>query len=81
MKTEFALLLTYDRPVMTLEQVAELMGLSPRTLENNIYAQKCPIPMFKLGNKWHGHITDVAGYIDEQRAVAVKLLQSDSQGT
>lgn len=81
MKTEFALLLTYEKPVMTLEQVAELMGLVPRTLENNIYAQKCPIPMFKLGNKWHGHITDVAGYIDEQRAAAVKLLQSDSPDT
>lgn len=65
---------------MTLEQVAELMGLAPRTLENNIYAEKCPIPMFKLGNKWHGHIADVAVYIDKQRAAAVKFLENDSPG-
>lgn len=74
MKTEFALLLTYEKPVMTLEQLAELMGVTSRTLENNIYAQKCPIPMFKLGNKWHGHVTDVAAYIDEQRVAALNSL-------
>ena len=75
MKTEFALLLTHEKPVMTLDQVADLMGLAPRSLENKIYAEECPIPMFKIGNKWHAHIGDVAGYIDAQRATATDLLR------
>ena len=79
MKTELALLLTYGNPVMQLDQVAELMGIGSRTLENRIYAEECPVPMFKIGNKWHAHITDVASYIDKQRADAMKLLQKASQ--
>jgi hypothetical protein len=75
MKTELALLLAHDSPVMTLEQLAELMSLAPRSLENKIYAGECPIPTFKIGNKWHAHISDVAVYIDSQRAAAMKLLQ------
>lgn len=76
MKTELALLLIHDQPIMTAEQVAELMGVTERTLENQIYKETCPIPMFKIGNKWHAHIADVAKYIDDQRAAALKLLEN-----
>lgn len=69
----------HESPVMTLDQVAALMGIGPRALENNIYAEKCPIPMFKLGSKWHGHVSDVAKYIDAQRADATALLQASLQ--
>lgn len=72
MKTELALLLTHDSPVMSLEEVAELMGITPRSLENKIYAEGCPIPMFKVGNKFKAHIADVAKYIDDQRAAVLK---------
>ena len=68
--------MTYEKPVMTLEQVASLMGLGARTLENKIYAEDCPLPMFKLGSKWHGHVADVAAYIDSQRALARKQLEA-----
>lgn len=66
-KTEFALLYQYERPTMTSQEVADLLGIGERTLENQIYAEKCPIPMFKLGSKWAAHIADVAAYIDQQR--------------
>lgn len=79
MKTELALLLTYSNPVMTAAQVAELMGISERTLENKIYDKSCPIPMFKLGSKYAGHISDVAKYIDAQRAGAMELLRTGLQ--
>lgn len=72
MKTELALLLTHDGPTMTLEEVAELMGITPRSLENQIYAERCPIPMFKVGTKYAAHITDVATYIDRQREAVLK---------
>ena len=79
MKTELALLLTYSSPTMTAAQVAELMGIGERSLENKIYDRSCPIPMFKLGAKYAAHISDVAKYIDAQRAAAMKLLQSSPQ--
>lgn len=70
MKTELALLLHYERPTLTGPEVADLLGITERTLENQIYEQRCPIPMFKVGSKWAAHITDVAVYIDRQRADA-----------
>lgn len=73
MKTELALLLTNEGPIMSLEQVSKLLGLSPRTLQNKIYAQECPVPMFKMGEKWCAHVSDVAQYIDSQRVEAAKL--------
>lgn len=79
MKTELALLLHYGQPTMTLEQVADLMRLKPKTLENQHYARTAPVPLFKVGNQLHAHISDVAGYIDEQRAGAMKLLQQCRQ--
>lgn len=79
MKTELALLLTHDTPIMSAGQVAELMGITERTLENQIYAERCPIPMFKVGSKFAAHISDVAGYIDGQRAAAIELLQQRPQ--
>lgn len=76
MKTELALLLTHDSPIMPAAEVASLMGITERTLENKIYAEQCPIPMFKVGSKYCAHIADVAKYIDEQRAGALKLLEN-----
>lgn len=72
MKTEYLLLLTYEGPTMTLEQVAKFLGVTPRTLENQIYGERCPIPMFKVGSRYAAHISDVARYIDEQREAATK---------
>lgn len=72
MKTELALLLTYDGPTMSLEELAEMMGIAPRTLENQVYAGRCPVPMFKVGNKLQAHISDVAAYVDGQRAAALR---------
>lgn len=75
MKTELALLLMYSKPTMNQAEVAELLGIGERTLENNIYALTCPITMFKIGNKWNAHIADVANYIDAQRAEAAQTLE------
>lgn len=76
MKTEFALLLQYERPTMTCKEVADILGIGERTLENQIYDQRCPIPMFKIGSKWAAHVSDVAAYIDGQRAAALKELDA-----
>lgn len=67
MKTELALLLHYEKPTLSAAEVAELLEITERSLENQIYEQRCPFPMFKMGSKWAAHISDVAAYIDRQR--------------
>ena len=80
MKTELALLLTHDTPVMSLDQVAKLFDVSARTLENRIYRKECPIPMFKVvGSSWAAHVEDVARYIDAQRADAIEMLRKAAE--
>lgn len=70
MRTELALLLQYEKPILTATEVAELLDINERTLENQIYAERCPIPMFKMGSKWAAHVADVAEHIDRKRAEA-----------
>ena len=60
---------------MKLSEVAELLSIGSRTAENWIYAKTMPIVMFKLGSTWVANVSDVATYLDEQRADAIKLLQ------
>jgi hypothetical protein len=75
-KTEFALLLmTEGRPVMHLAEVASMLGIGERTAENQIYRKDFPIVVFKAGSRWVAHVSDVAKYIDAQRADATNLLQ------
>lgn len=77
MKTELMLLLQTDgRPTMNLSEIAGLLNLDPRTVQNKIYAGRMPFPVFKLGvsGDWVAHISDVATYIDQQRAAASKDL-------
>jgi excisionase family DNA binding protein len=76
MKTELFLLLQYERPTMTCKEVADILGVGERTLENQIYKKECPVPMFKIGSKWNAHVSDVAAYIDAQRADALKDMEA-----
>ena len=76
MKTELALLMSNDcQPLMNLKDLAKLFNVTPRTAENWIYAEKMPVPVFKAGGAWMAHVSDVAKYIDEQRALAVAELE------
>ncbi len=76
MKTELALLLHFNGPTLSLEQLAELMQITPRALENQHYAGRCPIVLFKLGSKLCAHVSDVAAYIDAQREQATNARES-----
>lgn len=74
MKTEMMLLLMTDgRPILRLSEVADLLSLGARTVQNKIYKKDLPFPMFKLGEsgEWVAYIPDVAAYIDAQRALAL----------
>lgn len=62
------LVMTSGSPVLTLEQVATIRNISPRTLLNQIYSKECPINMWKDGGSWFAHVSDVASWIDAKRA-------------
>ena len=68
MQAEFMLLSIYNKPVLTLEQVCEVVGVCQATA----YVQRSngtfPIPMF--GKPLRADIRDVAKYLDDMRKSA-----------
>lgn len=68
MQAEFLLLAIYNKPVLTLEQVCEVVGVGIATA----YVQRSngtfPIPM--MGKPLRADIRDVAKYLDEIRKTA-----------
>jgi hypothetical protein len=70
-KTELMLLAMTDaRPTMNLGEIASILGVTEPTAKNKIYAEDMPFKVFQLGSKWFAHVSDVAKYIDNQRAAA-----------
>lgn len=77
MKTEMALLLMTDGcPIMSLAEICKMLGIAERTAEQKIYAKTFPVLAFKAGSKWVVNVHDVAAYLDEQRAAALREAQS-----
>ena len=71
MKTELALLMLTDgRPSMTLEELARLRTIDPRTAMNQIHARRFPIPVWKDGAGYFAHVGDVAKWLDGKREQA-----------
>lgn len=71
MKTSLALLMLTDgRPVMHIDELARLIGKSPRTVANRISAKTFEIRTFRLDGTLVAHIDDVAAHIDALRAGA-----------
>ena len=78
MKTDLMLLLQTDgRPIMNMADLAKLLSIGTRSLQNLIYRGALPFPVFKLADsgEWVVHVTDVAKHIDEQREAAIRALQ------
>lgn len=72
MKTQFALLLlTEGRPTMTYQEFAKLRHKASRTVQNEIYAKKNPVPFWKDGADYLCHVCDVAMWLDGQRQAAI----------
>ena len=67
MNTVFLLMAQFNTPTLGVRDLAKLMGLEPRTVENQIGRGDFPIKTFKLGSKSVAHIQDVANHIDACR--------------
>lgn len=73
MRTQFALLLlTEGSPTMTYRDFAKLRHKSPRTVQNEIYAKKNPVPFWRDGGDHLCNVADVAVWLDEQREAAIR---------
>lgn len=78
MKTELMLLIQTDGcPTLNVADMSKLLNVTPRSVQNRIYKQSMPFPVFKLADsgEWVAHISDVASHIDTQRDEAAKLMQ------
>lgn len=72
MKTLLALLIVNEgRPTMTHHEFAKLRNKSPRTIQNEISAGECPVPVWKDGGAWLCKVSDVADWIDRERDNAI----------
>lgn len=54
--------------LLDIDDLADLLGYEPRTVQNMIYADKLGIPTSKVGAKTVAHYADVAAYVDGIRA-------------
>lgn len=57
-------------PRLGREELATVLGITPRTLENKFYRGDLGVPMYKDSGKLWADCRDVAQYLDECRAKA-----------
>lgn len=65
-----AYLLEKYGPRLGTEALAEVLGMSPRTLGNKLYRNEVPVPTYKDSGKVWADCRDVAEYLDACRAKA-----------
>ena len=65
-----AYLLERYGPRLGREELAQVLGVTPRTLENKLYRGEVPLPTYKDNGKVWADVRDVAAYLDECRARA-----------
>lgn len=65
-----AYLLEKYGPRLGTEELAEVLGMSPRTLGNKLYRNEVPVPTYKDSGKVWADCRDVAEYLDACRAKA-----------
>jgi hypothetical protein len=64
--TEEMLLKLYKKPMLTLDEVCECVGMHRRTAYNRRSAHTFPVPM--SGKPLRANLRDVAIYLDNRRA-------------
>jgi hypothetical protein len=62
-----AYLLERYGPRLGTDELAQVLGIAPRTLENKLYRGEVPLPTYKDQGKVWADCRDVAEYLDECR--------------
>ena len=52
-------------PLLTLQEVAKMLGLAERTIY--VWSQKGKLPAFKLGTKWAFDLNEINEWLERQR--------------
>lgn len=70
--TTLELLLQRYSPLLTLEQLGEVLSMSPGSLRNAISAGEFHIPTSRIGKRRYADVRDVAAFLDAQRTKALQ---------
>jgi hypothetical protein len=65
-----AYLLERYGPRLGTDELAQVLGVTPKTLGNKLYRGEVPLPTYKDNGKVWADVRDVAAYLDECRARA-----------
>lgn len=69
--------LKYQKMTISLEEACAEIGIKASTGANQVSAGNFPIPSRKEGGRRVVDIRDLAEYLDNQRAAAIKLWDSE----
>lgn len=58
-----------DKPYLTVEQVAELLTVTPETVRSYITAKKNPLPAYKLGREYRIDREDFARWMQQRKNI------------
>jgi excisionase family DNA binding protein len=58
-----------DKPYLTVDQVAEILAVTPETVRSYIAAKKNPLPAYKLGREYRIDRKDFAEWMQGRKNV------------
>ncbi len=70
MNSEFLLLAKYQKPRLSLAELADFLGVSLHRAQNMKSAGELPVPVYKEGRNVYCDLRDVAAYLDAMREAA-----------
>ncbi len=68
--TEQYLIDKYNSLTLTTPQLAEVLHMKVKPLQNAISAERCPVHTYKIGKRRVADVRDVAEWMDRQRLSA-----------
>lgn len=66
-----------QKPYIHISELAELMGMNPRSVSNSIYRDQFPIPTYKLGKHRVADKEVVDAFFKRQRDIGMELISTN----
>lgn len=76
MNSEFLLLAEFQKSRISLKELADFMGVTFETAQNQRALGRLPIPTYKEGARVYADIRDIAAYLDTMREQAIDTLSA-----
>lgn len=65
------------RPYLDMKELAQLMGINPKSLQNSIYREQFPIPTYKLGKHRVADKKVVDAFFKTQRDIGMEKISTN----